>query len=416
MTSVSRSMTTRLLIAAMAGGCATAAMAQGLAPIERTFSNGSTLRFYGQINKGILNYDDGIDTETYYVIDNDNSNTRFGFLYRQDFNDWTFENVNEFQYAPYSTSNINVIDQSPSSEDYDWGNGNIRKIDFSFAHDRYGKFSLGQGSMATDGVAEVDLSGTGVIAYSGIADSASGQIIRYSDPALGPALDFANNPRIGDTFLNYDGGRLVRVRYDTPSFSNFGVAVAFGRNLLSSDSDTREVNQYDVALSWGDTYDSFEVGAAVGYFADDADTSVWAGSVSALHTPTGLNGTFAAGTQDEDGQSGDYWYGKLGLVREFVAWGDSAVSIDYYSGSDIFQTGDVLLFDTDGNAVTDDNGDQISGDITSSDSTSWGLAVVQDVPAWKTQFWLTFRSYDYSDNFASYEDGQAIFGGARFRF
>ncbi len=407
-------MTTRLLIAAMAGGCATAAtaQAQGIAPLERTFANGSSLRFYGQINKGILNYDDGLDTETYYVIDNDNSNTRFGFLYRQDFNDWTFENVNEFQYAPYSTSNVNIIDQSPSSEAYQWGNGNIRKIDFSFANDRYGKFSLGQGSMATDGVAEVDLSGTGVIAYSGVADSASGQIIRYSDPAL----DFANNPRIGNAFLNYDGGRLVRVRYDTPSLANFGVAVAFGRNLLSSDSDAREINQYDVALTWGDAFESFEVAAAVGYFADDDDASVWVGSVSALHTPTGLNGTFAAGTQDEGDNSGSYWYGKLGLLREFVAWGDSAVSIDYYSGSDIFQTGDVLLFDGDGNAVTGDDGEQISGDITSSDSTSWGLSVVQDAPAWNTQFWLTFRSYDYSDNFASYEDGQAIFGGARFRF
>ena len=51
---------------------ATAAWSQGLPPIEREFSNGSTLRFYGQINKGVLSYDDGIDEETYYLIDNDN--------------------------------------------------------------------------------------------------------------------------------------------------------------------------------------------------------------------------------------------------------------------------------------------------------------------------------------------------------
>ena len=65
-------------------------------------------------------------------------------------------------------------------------NGNIRKIDFTLEHDRYGKFWLGQGSMATDGVYEIDLSGTTVIDYSSVADSASAQIIRFSDP--GPRL------------------------------------------------------------------------------------------------------------------------------------------------------------------------------------------------------------------------------------
>ena len=75
---------------------ATAAAPQGIPPLQTEFANGATLRFYGQINKGILNYDDGIDNETYYVIDNDNSSTRFGFEYDQSFGEWTFENVNEF--------------------------------------------------------------------------------------------------------------------------------------------------------------------------------------------------------------------------------------------------------------------------------------------------------------------------------
>ena len=69
--------------------------------------------------------------------------------------------------------------------------------------------------MATDGIAEIDLSGTDVIGYSGVGDSASAQIIRYSDPTL----FFADNPQIGQAFQNYDGGRLARVRYDTPSFT-----------------------------------------------------------------------------------------------------------------------------------------------------------------------------------------------------
>jgi hypothetical protein len=389
-----------------------AAAAQGLPPLQAEFPNGAILRFYGQINKGILVYDDGIDEETYYAIDNDNSGTRFGFRYTQSFGAWTFENVNEFRYAPYSTANINIIDDSPSSDDYEWGNQNIRKIDFSFEHARYGTFSIGQGSMATDGVAEVDLSGTDVIGYSSVGDSAAAQIIRYSDPNL----LFVDNPQIGEAFSDYDGGRLARVRYDTPSFSGFSVALAFGQDLLSDDDDVRDINQYDVSLHYENEYDTVAVAAALGYYANDDDASVWAGSASALHTPTGINGTFAAGTQEFEDDTGSYWYAKLGLIRDFVAWGDSAMAVDYYSGDDIFTSDGIQLFDGDGNPVFDENGDPIVGDITSSESTSWGVSLVQNVDAWNTQLWLTWRGYDYSDNFASYEDGQAIFGGARFSF
>ena len=108
----------------------------------------------------MLSYDDGIDSETYGLIDNDNSSTRVGLRYNQDFGDWHFENVNEVDYAPFSTDNTSIVHQSPDAEDWEFDNDNIRKIDFTLAHDRYGKFWLGQGSMATDGVYEIDLSGT----------------------------------------------------------------------------------------------------------------------------------------------------------------------------------------------------------------------------------------------------------------
>ena len=110
---------------------AAAAWSQGLPPIERTFANGSTLRFYGQINKGVLSYDDGIDQETYGLIDNANSNTRVGLRYNQSFGAWRFENVNEFGYDPFSTSNTSIVHQSPDHEDWQFDNDNIRKIDFT---------------------------------------------------------------------------------------------------------------------------------------------------------------------------------------------------------------------------------------------------------------------------------------------
>lgn len=377
-----------------AASLGTTVSAQGLPPIEREFSNGSTLRFYGQINKGVLQYDDGRETNSYGLIDNDNSGTRFGLRYTQVRGAWTFENVNEFAYTSDSTSNVNILDSSP---DYVWSNSNIRKIDFTFANDAYGKFWFGQGSMATDGILEIDLSGTGVIAYSGVADSAAAQIIRFSDPAL---ADDLSGPEIGDVFANLDGDRRFRVRYDTPEYANFTGAIAFGRNLLSSDPDVRDANLFDASVSYANTFnDTIEIEAGLGYNWKEGagggdDSSIWGGSASALHTPTGLNLTFASGSEDSGGDTATFWYGKLGLLRDYVGWGATGISIDYYSGDDF----------------------GLSDDVTSSESTSWGLALVQKIDRANTELWLTYRNYDYSDDFASYEDGQAIFGGARFRF
>ncbi len=374
---------------------ATAASAQGLPPIQREFPNGATLQFYGQINKGILQYDDGRDTRSYTLIDNDNSSTRVGLKYDQAFGAWQFENVNEIGYAPYSTGNMNILQDSPTSEDYEFTNANIRKIDFTLANETVGKFWLGQGSMATDGILEVDLSGTDVIAYSGVADSAGAQILRFSDPAL--ANDFSG-PQIGDVFANLDGDRRARIRYDTPEIAHLTGAVAFGRNLLSDDSDVRDQNIFDASISYANDYGDIEVQAGLGYNWQDSDTSTFGGSASALHAPTGLNLTLAAGQQHGAGdQDPTFWYAKLGLLRSFLpSVGNTAMSVDYYSGDD---------FDLD-----DTTG------ITSSSSDSWGLALVQEIDRANTQLWLTYRSYQYSNDFANYEDGTAIFGGARFQF
>ena len=374
----------------------TTAAAQGIPPIKMEFANGATLQVYGQINKGVLQYDDGEATRSYGLIDNDNSGTRFGLRYTQVRGDWTFENVNEFSYAPFSTSNANILDPSP--DDYAWSNSNIRKLDFTFANDRYGKLWLGQGSMATDGILEIDLSATDVIAYSGVADSAAAQILRLSDGTLDP-----NGLEIGDVFANLDGDRRFRIRYDTPAFANITFAAAYGRNLLSDDSDTRDANLFDASLTYANTYnDAVEVEAGFGYnwqegVSDGPDVNSWGGSASVLHQPSGLNFTFAAGTEDAGGgDNSNYWYTKLGLLRDFVGWGATAASVDYYQGADF--------------ALDEDAG------IDSTDSTSWGLALVQTIDRANTELWLTYRSYDYADNASSFDDGSALFGGARFRF
>lgn len=372
---------------------ATTAIAQGLPPLQHQFPNGATVRLYGQINKGVLAYDDGIDQHTYGPIDNDNSSTRVGVRFNQDLGGWRFENVNEVDYAPFSTDNTSIVHQSPDSGDWDFDKGNIRKLDFTLAHDRYGKIWLGQGSMATDGIYEMDLSGTTVIDYSSVADSASAQIIRFSDPRLDFG-DSLSGITIGDAFTNYDGPRRVRIRYDTPSFSGFTFAAAFGRNLLSDDPAIRDENIFDASVFYKKALATVEVNGGLGYYWEEDDDRNWGGSVSALHKPTGLNATLALGGQDTDDKDGSYWYAKLGLLRDFVRWGATAAAVDFYSGDDI-----VL---------------EAGADRSSSESV--GVSFVQKIDGANTELWLTYRTYDYADDITSYADGKAIFGGARFSF
>lgn len=366
----------------------TAAAAQGLPPIEMETPIGGTLTFYGQLNAGILSYDDGVESQSYGLVDNDNSPTRVGISYAQDFGAWAFENVNEIGYGPFSTANASVLNTSPNADDFEFTNSNIRKLDFTLANDTYGKFWLGQGSMATDGIQEVDLSGTDVVAYSSVGDSAGGQLLRFSDGDLSEAT-------VGSAFTNYDGPRRVRVRYDTPKVRNVTFAAAYGRNLLSDDSDVRDQDIFDASLNYAKEFEAFEVEAGLGYYWQEDDITSWGGSVSGLHLATGLNATLGFGTgSPDDGPDGTWWYGKLGLLRDYVSWGSTALSVDIYQGDDFF----------------------LSGDATSSTSDSWGLAVVQTIERANTELYLTYRSYDYADNVASYDDGQAVFGGARFKF
>jgi len=395
---------------ALAATWSSLAGAQGLPPIRTEFADGSSLRLTGQVNKGVLSYDDGRETNSFGLVDNDNSSTRLSLRYNRPLSaDWGFGTRLEIEYAPFSTDNVSILNQSNG----DWGfdNDNIRWIDFSFDNETVGRISLGQGSMATDGAAEVDLSGTDVIGYSSVGDSAAAQFLRFRN--LEDAIDTTDpdnadltldsdevielGPTIGDTFANFDGSRRVRVRYDTPEFNGFSGSLSYGRNLLSSDSDRRNQDLFDAALTYGGDFGEvveFEAALGYAYSADEGSRrggNIITASGSALHTPTGLNLTGATGYSDPNGgDSGNYWYAKVGLLRAFIDAGDTALAVDYYSGDSIDSDGD--------------------------ESESWGLMAVQNLDRFNTEIWLTYREYSYDDNDVAFEDGEAIFGGLRFRF
>lgn len=369
------------------------AAAEGLPPIKLTFRDGSSLTFAGNINKGVLSYDDGIDTNSYSIIDNGNLPTSFGLTYQKALGDWTFSGILDFNYAPFSTFTANILDPSTPADAFSTSDDDWNQIEVVFENKTYGTISLGQGLMATGVAAEVDLSGTTVVSYSEIMDTAGGQLFRFTDPSLG-FPENVSSVSVDDAFANYDYDQFVRLRYDTPTYSGFGASFAFGRDLLDATGETRDDNVADFAINYSGGNTDWQYQAAAGYLYDQggADDTVASGSI--LHNPSGLSLTVAAGSSDGDLGTGTYTYGKLGISRSLVKWGTTAASVDYYSGQDI------NLTDT----------------ITDSDSSTWSVALVQNIDSVNLSLYATYRVYEYSDNTAEYHDGSAILAGFNFTF
>lgn len=291
---------------------------------------------------------------------------------------WKMESTLEAEYQPLAS---NVVSQLNDEPDWDFPSTNIRKAEIAFANDRFGKLWLGQGSMASDGTAEVDNSGTAVIAYSSLSDTAGGYFFRYDGNGL-------SDVTVGSAFSNFDGlGRKLRVRYDTPTFHGFGLRTSYGEDALGEKKDPL----YDIAAVYSGDFEQFDLDAAIGYARNDgSDTDTLSGSISGLHKSSGISLTLAAAREFTDGVEGRYGYVKLGYQREFFDIGSTAFSVDYYFGNDIAAAG--------------------------SDSTSIGLAAVQNIDDYNLQLWALWRNYQYDDDGGEYDDGQAVFGGALFKF
>ena len=178
--------------------------------------------------------------------------------------------------------------------------GELRKNELYIGSKTFGKLSIGKGDTASNGIAEIDLSGTN---YLG-----GGSQSYYGINGFGG-------------LSNLDGfSRKERVRYDTPSLAGFKLSASWQEN-----------DDVDVALRFAGALADFKLAAGIAVFSDDSDdTDAVAGSISAMHVPTGLNVTFAAG-DDDDGF--DYWFIQGGIKQKIFAAGATAFSAGYYESS-----------------------------------------------------------------------------------
>ena len=280
------------------------------------------LSISGQINRMINIADDGVSAEVFFV-DNDNSSSRFRFVGVGKLNeDLSVGAVMEMETESNSSAEVSQVNQDTGTVNF-----KNRKTEAYFDSKRLGRLSIGKGSAASDGSSEVDLSGTTVVAYSGIAGLAGGLLFRDKD--TGDLTDI----EVNDVFVNFDGlGRVDRLRYDTPIFHGF----RFGGSAVEEES-------WDAALRWGgEGYGVQAAGAlAVAGTSESDEGKLYSGSFSILHLNTGLNITAASAIQEQekiDDQS--FWYVKGGWKTDFFKVGSTAFSIDYTETYDMEQSGD----------------------------------------------------------------------------
>lgn len=335
------------------------------------------ITLYGQVNLAYQSFDDGVTT-TDGIVDNGNWNSRLGFLVYKPVGDLTlrarFESGLTQRNSAFTTQ-----DSTPTWNQ--WRPTLLRWFELA-VDSPYGTLSGGQGSSATDGTTALDDSFTFV---AGATDSTDGfSSLRFRDS--GGNLSNASVGRVNDSF---DGARRFRFRYDTPAYHGFTLASSYGVNILTKGDDN---DYYDIALRWQDDIGDVAVRSAIGYQWIDnpngANAERLAGSISAIHTPTGLNFAFSSG-QEIDGAS--YYWMRVGWRFDVIEAGTTSISVDYYDGSD---------FITDG-----------------AKSENIGLYAVQTIDAASLDLYAGWRRFAYSDRSGtSYQDADSFLVGCRFAF
>jgi len=273
-----------------------------------------SVELYGQVNKALLVWDDGIDSDA-YIVDADYSSTRFGFRGSGQLKPgWTAGYRIEIQMESASSISVSQDEGSLGGTAFpgdDAGTDiSVRRTSLYVESEQYGRVTMGKTSIATDDIVYTYLGSVNVL---GAEFMGGGLRVRTSDP--NPAntqgyfpggagiTDFAGGLQLSDIATDTDIGRRDAVRYDSPSFYGFILSAGAG-----------ESDEWDVALRFKKEWNSIQVVAAGGYHEQDdvdkdefVDQNRWIVSGGIKHTPSGifLNGVYVEQETEDLGSSGN---------------------------------------------------------------------------------------------------------------
>jgi Gram-negative porin len=373
----------------LGGGCC-GDLEERVAELEATVARKGnrvvSLQVYGQVNKALLIWDDGVDSDA-FIVDNDSSGSRVGFTGKATLKPgWSAGYLIELDIQDAASDKVFNDRVTGFNGDDPADEILIRYNNVYIESERLGRITLGQGSTAADGATEVVL----------------GNSLRNSDIQHGVNfnLRFGNGDfsaiRLGDIAQNIDGGRDDLIRYDSPSIYGFIVSASWGDNDYA-DVALRFKKEWNsirlaaaIAYQWDNTNDGSSTAGPAGKSNDDFEAL--GGSVSVMHVPTGIYGAFAAGEKDfEDFNDASFWYAQLGVEKKWLPYGSTTVYGEYGNYAD---------FAFDG-----------------SEATRWGLGAVQKFDSAALELYAVAAFYEF-DGFDGDdpEDLSTIMIGSRIKF
>lgn len=375
--------------AADLGGDCCADLEERIAELEATTARKGnrkvSLNVAGQVNKAVLFWDDGSESNA-YVVGNKNDQTNISF-------------TGDAKFAPGWSAGYDLTlrlrDNLSDDVDQDNDNGSGDTFQLWQSHwwiegEKVGKLSVGLASRVTDTAPENDLSETGVAGYAGVQDLGGAFGLRTKG---GGVVDLA----WGDVYNHFNGDTANLVRYDTPELMGFIASASWGEDDI-----------WDVGLKYEGEGGGLKLAATIAYteitdtdgaFAD-LDQNTIVGSVAVIHEPTGLNALVSAGRREFDEAVADvdglrtpddakFIYTKLGWLAKLNALGPTGFYGEYGWFKDFVSAID----DTDGTAT--DIAAQLGGDrVTGNKAEVWGFGVVQHIEAAEMQIYAGYRLHE----------------------
>lgn len=353
--------------------------------------NGNSVTLSGQVNKALMYVDDGKSTGS-AIVDNDNSGSRFRILGSGKVNEaLSVGTALEVEFQDNAGNNFALDDSNSNgaattaNNDAGFGqtNFNQRRMEAYFNHKQFGKLSIGQGPTASDGTAEVSLSGAGMAAGGGFMFNGQAIKIRTANQTENTftAATFGNKTS------NLDGAsRSDRIRYDTPTFAGFQVSG-------SAISDGRA----DVALRYSGKFGGVAVKAAASYLnsssASTTDDDQYVISAAAEHD-SGLNIRGQYGKADFKSNARDdqsTWSVGLGYDASLTSLGATSFAASYTVDENVAANKEELTF--------------------------YDFGVVQHISDVGTEVYLGVTFAEFDDSTAtSYEDAMWVLAGTRIKF
>ena len=278
----------------------------------------------------------------------------------------------------------------------------IRDSFWYFKSKSLGALSVGKQATATDAITEINQSQTGEVQkYSDIEDTGGGLLLRGVNGDLSN-LQWRRLIGEGGDQPGEGERRFNAIKYVSPEFGGFTASAAWG-----------EDDFWDIALRYKGDFAGFSLAAGIGYgkITDGSQTQTTAGSrqlidaqqfggsISVIHTESGLYFNAAAGQKEDDGladvqfyinnpdlldDTDTFWAIEAGIERKWFPLGKTTVYGQYYDYDGGSLSRSISFFDGPAPAT-------FTGQVIDTAVESFGFGVVQGVDAAAMSLYLTYR-------------------------